>query len=75
MEYLEKFPFIDKITIPKAIPTDEKTPIIVSDDETEEFIIVEIHKANITAKLIRLNRLLKMQEQKSQLCSEQKAKK
>ena len=50
--YLENPPLADKITIPMAMPADEKTPIMVSAEETLDSIMVDIPSANMIANAI-----------------------
>ena len=51
-EYLAKFPEKDSKNIPKAIPVEEKTLIIVSEEETSDCMIPEIPNANKTENKI-----------------------
>ena len=45
-EYFENPHLADNITIPSAIPAEENTPIIVSDEDIFDSIILDIPSAN-----------------------------
>ncbi len=49
-EYFAKPPYAERITTPSAIPIEENTPIIVSDEEIFDSIMLEIPSENNTAK-------------------------
>lgn len=48
-EYFANPPFMDKITIPRAIPAEENMPIIVSDEDMPDSIMLEIPSEKMIA--------------------------